>query len=39
MDKGLFATIHWRCSPPVHASLARSVAYGNSIVQIRNVRV
>jgi len=39
MGKGLFATFHWRWNGPVHASLARSVAYGNSIVQIRNVRV
>src|SRR3981081_4884582 len=39
MDKGLFATFHWRCAPPVHASSAQAVAYGNSIVQIRNVRV
>jgi len=26
MDKGLLATVHWRCISPVHASLARAVA-------------
>jgi len=36
MDKGLFATFHWRCTSPVHASLALAVAYGNSVVRIRN---
>jgi len=39
MDKGLLATLHWRWRRDVHASSADTVAYGNSIAQIRNVRV
>jgi len=36
MDQGLFATVHWRWRPLVHASCASPVTFGNSSVWIRN---
>jgi len=36
MDKGLFATFHWRWQAAVHALAARPVAFQNRFVQIRN---
>jgi len=36
MDKGLFATLHWRWSADVHAPCAPAVTFGNSFVWIRN---
>jgi len=39
MDKGLFATFHWRWKAAVHASSACPVAFHDSIVRIRKIRI
>jgi len=39
MDKGVFATFHWRWRVPVHASSGWPVTFGNRCVWNRNARV